>query len=137
MSVVEVGGAYMHHFYKFINFLELNTLIVTDIDSVKRNDANTAYISCIYSEGTHTSNVGLSKWYGLYGYSELSELTVKPEMDKITGCCRISYQTAEEGSELVGRSFEDSFILANLEEFNLHEVAATNSKQKYMTWQKL
>ena len=130
LSVVEVGGAYMHHFYKFINFLELNTLIVTDIDSVKRNDANTAYISCIYSEGTHTSNVGLSKWFDLDGYSKLSEFTVKPETDKISGCCRISYQTAEEGSELVGRSFEDSFILANLEEFNLHEVAPKELETK-------
>lgn len=130
LSVVEVGGAYMHHFYKFINFLELNTLIITDIDSVKRNEANTAYISCIYSEGTHTSNVGLSKWFGLDGYSDLNEVTIKPEVDKISGCCRIAFQTNEEDSELVGRSFEDSFILANLEEFNLHNIAANELETK-------
>ena len=34
MSVVEVGGAYAHHFYKFIDFLELKTLFITDLDSV-------------------------------------------------------------------------------------------------------
>jgi predicted ATP-dependent endonuclease of OLD family len=130
LSVVEVGGAYMHHFYKFINFLELNTLIITDIDSVKRNEANTAYISCIYSEGTHTSNVGLSKWFGLDGYSDLNEVTIKPEVDKISGCCRIAFQTNEKDSELVGRSFEDSFILANLEEFNLHNIAANELETK-------
>ncbi|MCI5179633.1 MAG: ATP-dependent endonuclease, partial [Candidatus Electrothrix sp. AW3_4] len=36
LSVIEIGGAYAHHFYKFIDFLELKTLIITDLDSVKK-----------------------------------------------------------------------------------------------------
>jgi predicted ATP-dependent endonuclease of OLD family len=124
LSVVEVGGAYMNHFYKFIDFLELKTLIITDIDSVKRTrgETTTTYPSSMFSEGTHTSNTGLSKWYGFDGYSELSQIALKPETDKVSGCRRIAYQIAEDGSELVGRSFEDAFILANLEKFDLLEV---------------
>ncbi|MBF4354962.1 ATP-dependent nuclease, partial [Vibrio anguillarum] len=34
LSVVEIGGAYAHHFYKFIDFLELKTLFITDLDAV-------------------------------------------------------------------------------------------------------
>lgn len=124
LSVVEVGGAYMNNFYKFIDFLELKTLIITDIDSVKRTrgETTTTYPSSMFSEGTHTSNTGLSKWYGFDGYSELSQIALKPETDKVSGCRRIAYQIAEDGSELVGRSFEDAFILANLEKFDLLEV---------------
>jgi predicted ATP-dependent endonuclease of OLD family len=132
LSVIEVGGAYMHHFYKFIDFLELKTLIITDIDSVKKTvgEITTTYPSSMFREGTHTSNVGLSNWYGFDGYIELTQILNKPETDKVSGCRRISYQIAEDGSVLIGRSFEDAFILANLEKFNLHEVGDNELEEK-------
>jgi putative ATP-dependent endonuclease of OLD family len=132
LSVVEVGGAYMNHFYKFIDFLELKTLIITDIDSVKRTsgDTTTTYPSSMFSEGTHTSNTGLSKWYGFDGYSELSQIALKHETDKVSGCRRIAYQVTEDACELVGRSFEDAFILANLDTFGLNEVVANELETK-------
>lgn len=34
-SIIEVGGAYAHRFYDFMDFLEIPTLILTDIDFVK------------------------------------------------------------------------------------------------------
>jgi len=37
LTIMEVGGAYAHRFFDLLSFLELRTLIVTDIDAVKPN----------------------------------------------------------------------------------------------------
>lgn len=122
LSVVEIGGAYAHHFYKFIDFLELKTLIVTDLDSVKKTkgEKKTSYPASIVSEGSHSSNSGLSNWYGIDGYSELNEILSKETKDKIIGCRRIAYQIQEQKDGICGRSFEDAFMLANRELFELN-----------------
>ena len=121
MSVVEVGGAYAHHFYKFIDFLELKTLFITDLDSVKKTTDNKkiTYPASIVSEGSHSSNVGISKWFGKNGYSDLADIRSKGENAKISGCRRIAFQVEEDASDLCGRSFEDAFILANTGIFEL------------------
>lgn len=121
MSVVEVGGAYAHHFYKFIDFLELKTLFITDLDSVKKakGENKTTYLTSMVSDGSHSSNVGISKWFGKDGYSDLADIRSKDENAKISGCRRIAFQVEEEASDLCGRSFEDAFILANTDIFEL------------------
>lgn len=127
LSVVEVGGAYAHHFYKFIDFLELKTLVVTDLDSVAKTEkekdgggTTTSYPSVIVSEGTHSSNVGLTKWFNPdgEGYSEIGDLLLKTNEEKRKGCRRIAYQIAD-SSDVIGRSFEDAFILANRNMFDM------------------
>ena len=37
MTVMEVGGAYAHKFFDLLNFLELQSLVITDLDSVEKN----------------------------------------------------------------------------------------------------
>ncbi len=117
MSIVEIGGAYAQHFFKFLDFLELQTLIVTDIDSVKsepeKDEDRTSYAACPVSEGSHSSNTGLSSWFGGSGYMELAAIYHKTDQEKISGKRRLAFQVPEEGSEVRGRSFEDAFILAN------------------------
>lgn len=120
LSVVEIGGAYAHHFYKFLDFLELKALVVTDLDAVKKtvtkNDDDketTSYPASVVSDGTHSSNVGLSKWSDLDGYSELVEIRGMSDEGKVIGCRRLAFQIPEEGIDDCGRSFEDAFILAN------------------------
>lgn len=54
VSIVEVGGAYAHRFFRLIEFLELRTLIITDLDSAKAND-NGKYVACKVAEGTRTT----------------------------------------------------------------------------------
>lgn len=132
MSVVEVGGAYAHHFYKFIDFLELKTLIITDLDSVKKTkgEENISYPSSIVSEGTHSSNAGLSNWYDIGGYAELHEIQVKDEKSKIVGSRRLAFQVSEQNDGICGRSFEDAFILANLELFELSSAVKGELEQK-------
>ncbi|EGG94679.1 hypothetical protein IMCC1989_2484 [gamma proteobacterium IMCC1989] len=117
MSVVEVGGAYAHHFYKFIDFLELKTLFITDLDSVNSESNNS---SVIVSKGNRSSNVGISKWFGKDGYSVLSDVRSKDENAKTSGCRRLAFQVNEGG--LCGRSFEDAFILANTSLFDLTDL---------------
>jgi predicted ATP-dependent endonuclease of OLD family len=115
LSVVEVGGAYAHHFYKFIDFLELKTVIITDIDSVRRDDTGqrVTYPACSVSQGTHSSNTGLNHWFNTENRPLLDSLKAKTDQEKITSFRRIAYQTTEENLEACGRSFEDAFILAN------------------------
>ncbi len=119
MSVVEVGGAYAHHFYKFIDFLELKTLFITDLDSV--NGAHNS--SSIVSEGLKSSNVGLSGWYGIDGYADLGEILGKDEGLKVNGCRRIAFQVSDRDDSLCGRSFEDAFIMANPDLFELRDLS--------------
>jgi len=121
MSVVEVGGAYAHHFYKFIDFLEVKTLFITDLDSVKKTkgERTTTYPASIVNDGSHSSNVGLSNWFGIDGYSDLEDIRSKDDSAKISGCRRLAFQVDEDESGLCGRSFEDAFILANINLFEL------------------
>lgn len=121
MSVVEVGGAYAHHFYKFIDFLELKTLFITDLDSVKKTEGEKkiTYLASNVSAGTHSSNAGLSNWFGVTGYSDLGEVRSKDYKDKVSGCRRLAFQVDEDEKGICGRSFEDAFILANTNLFGL------------------
>lgn len=124
LSVVEVGGAYAHHFYKFIDFLELKTLFITDLDSVKKTkgEKKTTYPASCVSEGTHSSNVGLSNWFGLEGYSSLDVIYSEAEKSKVSNFRKLAFQVDESEKSLRGRSFEDAFILANTELFELHDL---------------
>lgn len=126
LSIIEVGGAYAHHFYKFLDFLELKTLIITDIDSVSKvvEDNKTKYKSSIVSEGTHSTNSGIKNWFarGEEGYLEINVCTTKTFDEKATEWRRITYQIPEEGKTCCGRSFEEAFILANP---SLHSLKGT------------
>ena len=127
MSTVEIGGAYAQKFFKLLDFLELQTLVITDLDSViKTTNADggketTSYPGCFVSEGTHSSNTGISNWLGDGGYMELPAIRAKSDEDKIAGTRRLAFQIPEKGTTACGRSFEDAFILANQTLFGLTE----------------
>jgi predicted ATP-dependent endonuclease of OLD family len=115
ISVVEVGGAYAHLFWWLLDFLELRTLIITDLDAVNENDDNK---KCKVSEGTHTSNGCIKDWFGDPNVSP-SDLIQKSDEDKTRAIRRLAYQVPESDGAPCGRSFEDAFILANPELFGL------------------
>lgn len=129
LSTIEIGGAYAQRFFKFLDFLELQTLVVTDIDSVvrleKKKDKNdvvrSSYSACTVREGSHSSNTGISNWFGDDGYMELTTIQKKGDVEKIKGKRCLSFQIPEEGQTTCGRSFEDAFILANQSLFELKE----------------
>jgi putative ATP-dependent endonuclease of the OLD family len=126
MSIVEIGGAYAHRFYKFLDFLELKTLMITDLDSVKaetkedkKGVERTSYHACPVSEGSKSCNTGISNWFGEEVYMDLSAITGKTNEDKEENMRRICYQVPEESSSSCARSFEDAFMLANTKLFGI------------------
>ena len=117
LTVLEVGGAYAHHFYKFLDFLNLKTLIITDLDAIDTNNNRTA---CLVSKGNETSNTGLKKWFSDLQEpvsdgddSILSQIQLKTFEEKELESRRISYQIPEGEHSPCGRSFEDAFMITN------------------------
>ncbi|MBY3064477.1 AAA family ATPase [Rhizobium laguerreae] len=110
LTVMEVGGAYAHRFFDLLSFLELRTLIITDIDSVTPNGSGKR-VAVPVTEGTFTSNGCLKAWFD----ADVSPAALlgKTEAEKTTSGRRLSFQVPEADGGPCGRSFEDAFILAN------------------------
>ncbi|MGN8113969.1 ATP-dependent nuclease [Labrys sp. 22185] len=116
LTVMEVGGAYAHRFFDLLSFLELRTLIITDIDAVKPNDGGKR-VAVPVAEGVFTSNGCLKALFGDDVSPEA--LLGKTAAEKTTGIRRIAFQIPEAQDGPCGRSFEDAFILANPARFPL------------------
>lgn len=106
ISIIEVGN-YSHIFEKFLNFLNIKTLIITDLDSI-----NSAGKACAVSNGgINTSNASIK--YFLKNRDFNSILNLSSEEKIIGSNIRIAYQTNNNGYQ--ARSFEDAFIAANMD----------------------
>jgi predicted ATP-dependent endonuclease of OLD family len=83
LTVMEVGGAYAHIFFNLLDFLNLKTLIITDLDTVDQGNNGK---KCKVSEGTHSSNGCINRWYTGEGGENptKNELLGKADFDKIT-----------------------------------------------------
>jgi ATP-dependent OLD family endonuclease len=113
ISLIEVGGAYASKFRELLQFLEIPTLIITDIDSVDPNNDNK---KCKTSTpGAVTSNTTLKGW--LPKCTSITDLLDKNTLETQleSNNVRVCYQVPEEDGTLVGRSFEEASILANAE----------------------
>lgn len=107
LTLLEVSGAFAHIFIPLLEFLELKTLIITDLDSVNKISKGKA---CVCHQGKSTSNACIKSWFK---EESLSIIQQKTDSDKIKGKIRIAYQCPEDGNNACGRSFEDAFMLAN------------------------
>lgn len=116
LTVMEVGGAYAHRFFDLLAFLELRTLIITDIDAVTPNE-NGKHEAVPVADGLFTSNGCIKAWFG--NIVSPPELLAKSSTDKMVGSRRLAYQIPEADGGPCARSFEDAFILANPNRFNL------------------
>src|SRR5690606_17902286 len=108
ISIIEVG-AYSQIFEKFIEFLGIKSLILTDIDAI--NDDRTA---CPVNEGTKTSNSAINHFLKEITWNDLKTLAVANRTITVgssTVC--ICYQQEENAYH--ARSFEDAFIHLNRE----------------------
>lgn len=109
ISVVEVGGAYAIKFKALIDFIGIQTLVISDIDSVDPADNRKA---CPVAEpGAVTSNVALKNW--LPKEDSISNLLALSAVSKSDGLVRVAYQIPEEPGGATGRSFEEAFIIKN------------------------
>ena len=125
ISMMEVGGAYAHLFLPLLNFLELKTLIITDLDSVKLENGRLK--ACIVSDGEKTSNGCIKHWFA--NNISIGNLLSIPDDCKVNKNISIAYQVPENEEEQCGRSFEEAFILANPELFELTETGAQREKE--------
>ncbi len=116
-SIMEVGGAYAHIFFDLLAFLELRTLVITDIDTVKPNDKG-HYVACQVAHGDRTSNVCIKTWFAKPNIAP-KELLATADGAKISGRRRIAFQQPEMMNGPCGRSFEDAFMHANTDRFPL------------------
>ena len=121
-TILEVGGAYAHKFFPFIDFLNIPTLIITDFDSTKSN-ANKKQEKCLVSEAETTSNCTIKEWFKIIGeWDGSGKLDVKSIISlenkkKTLKNKHIEYQTYEE--KLCGRSLEEAIKNSNRELYNL------------------
>jgi predicted ATP-dependent endonuclease of OLD family len=111
ISSIEIGGAYMSKFKELLKFLELKTLIITDIDSVQA-DSTKAKVE--KGKGLLTSNVALKSW--IPGKEKIDDLLCEKVTQKSDdGQICVAYQknVALDSTTICGRSFEEAFIIDN------------------------
>lgn len=114
-TLIEVGGAYAFRFIPFMQFLEIPTLIITDIDAIDDNRK-----ACLVCEGTKTSNATIKNWFKTMLSRENPDLTDIKSLasnEKTKGKIHIEYQVEENG--LCGRSLEEAIKNCNRKLFNL------------------
>jgi hypothetical protein len=114
ISIIEVG-AYSKVFEPFLSFLNIKTLIITDIDSVGADNK-----PCRVCVGIKTSNASLKYFVEKKTFDELkllshAEKILKYDADNWIvaddGELCIAYQTPV--ADYYARSFEDAFIATN------------------------
>lgn len=154
ITIMEVGGAYAQIFIPLLEFLDLRSLIITDLDAVKRN-ANKKLEACLVHEGETTSNSCIKHWFDTTQVAataipapatpqtaattadddeeevadgvtlfSLSTALKADSTAKTRGNLRLAYQVPEATDGPCGRTFEDAFILANQTYFGI--TGATN-----------
>ena len=118
LSIMEVGGAYAHRFFNLLDFLNLRTLVITDLDTVDGNNNRT---KCKVSVGTHSSNACINSWFTTNGEDNPTkdELLGKRAVDKVAGNRHLAFQIPHVDGDACGRSFEDAFLLANPDKFEI------------------
>ena len=133
ISILEVG-ANSRAFKHFLEFLEIKTLIITDIDTTKKTitpqkkdpqKSTTSYPAHEVEGSTHSSNYSLKyylkapnikkeaafkKWFGALKEDKLHD---------DNSFIKLSYQIKENGYH--ARSFEDAFINVNIDELENHK----------------
>ncbi|WP_299176724.1 ATP-dependent endonuclease [uncultured Chryseobacterium sp.] len=117
ISTIEVG-AYSQIFEKFIDFLGIKSLILTDIDSIKVTGQNAKgqdeWGACSVSEGTKTSNSAINHFLSAVTWNDLKALPVATRTITVgSSVICICYQ--QEENTYHARSFEDAFIHLNRE----------------------
>ena len=121
ISILEVG-ANAKAFRHFIDFLQIKTLVITDIDTAikKQSATGTTYPAEPVKTSTHTSNASI-KYYlkapaisKVESYSDWMEKLKKNQLNDSDSLINIAYQKEENNYH--ARSFEDAFMAINLDE---------------------
>jgi putative ATP-dependent endonuclease of OLD family len=120
ISVLEVG-ANAKIFAPFLEFLDIKTLVITDIDTTKQtvNGKRTNYLAKKVAEATHVSNETLKYFYNApedlnsQEYRNWLEKIKNHDLESVIPKINVMYQKYEKGYH--ARSFEDAFLNVNKE----------------------
>jgi predicted ATP-dependent endonuclease of OLD family len=126
ISYIEVGGAYAYVFFKLLEFLEIPSLVVTDIDPIGKDNKR-----CLCKDGESTSNATIKRWY-LQNVLKKTKFNISQKRypmkesiipfadiekmdwsEKIMNTIILTFQEKEDVSGYMGRSLEQSIIAAN------------------------
>lgn len=126
LSILEVGGAYAHRFEGLLSFLNIPSLVITDLDSV---DPEERHRACRGDhEGALTSNASLKRFFGVTTVQELLTLSPDQKRDERKDRC-VSFQVpvnVEEGNQkltMIPRTIEESFAYDNFDLLRKGEVS--------------
>ena len=111
VSIIEVGGAYAHKFKGLLKFLNIQSLIITDLDSIGDDGK-----MCEIDVGTKTSNQAIKDYLGDKTLTELIGLSAENKV--VDGLFRIAYQIPDVEAGYNARTFEDAWIEINKEFIN-------------------
>ncbi len=115
ISTIEVG-AYSQIFEKFIDFLGIKSLILTDIDAIKVTGQNAKgqdeWGACPVNEGTKTSNSAINHFLSAVTWNDLKTLPVG-HRTIVVGSSTVCICYQQEEDTYHARSFEDAFIHLN------------------------
>ncbi|WP_018464563.1 ATP-dependent nuclease [Segatella paludivivens] len=125
IAIIEVNGSHAHRFKELIEKLGIYTLIVTDIDAMKKSvkENKEKWSSEITEKGKEqqTNNDSIKEWLGL---ADIDDLLALPPDNKIKSNVRIAYQTEiqiewSDGNQYIvyPYTFEDALIFKNLDLF--------------------
>jgi len=122
LSILEVGGAYAHRFDELVGFLNLPTLIITDLDAGEATDNHKACRAD--TPNAVTTNAALKHFFNLTKVEELRALTIHDKCKNSPARCVI-FQTEYEtdGIKLLARTLEEDFVYQNVAKFRAEELS--------------
>lgn len=119
-SIIEVGGAYALNFFEFVDFLEIPTLIITDVDYVGGNQKK-----CQKKDAVRSSNATISRWCrDMYDIAVSNPIGIDKVIElcgdagkKTNGLRHIEFQGLE--NKAYPRSLEEAIINVNRDIFGV------------------
>lgn len=138
ITIVEVGANAVA-FSKFLNFIGIKTLIITDLDTTKAEvseENKTIYKASPVEDkdSGYTSNNSLRHFlsspseYSDKGWSEWYKKLISRELQCELENIMVTYQSKESGYH--GRSFEDAFISINFDQIKMAKDSLWGLKNK-------
>jgi len=103
ITIMEVGGAYAHLFIPLLEFLDLRSLIITDLDAVKRN-AKKKLKACLVHEGETTTNSCIKHWFTA---PKEAALVPEPPVEEPATMPEATLQTSSAMTEAVAGTADD------------------------------
>lgn len=115
-TIIEVGGIYAKHIIPLLEFIELPSIVITDIDSVE-NKQHGKKAEPKPSPKLKSTNPTINEYVGKMAFTEL--LTLDTARKVHNNLVRICYQAEADGYEFTppskkyARTLEDALIYAN------------------------